>query len=105
MNNVRVEELLEMLFVLDEEVKENIQKNFDELPAQKQKKIVYVLEKSLEKQNEFLEKALKNNPDLMTDIKMGVAQEMRKIRKNEEEKNEKDELQILKSLESQLSNL
>ena len=101
----RLVDTLKQLFVISPKIKADLLQKFPEFSEEKQKKLVLVLEKSLKKQNEFLEKALAKKPDLMKDIKQGVGQKMKEIRKDNEAKSDEEEQELLKKLENDILGL
>lgn len=101
-NHEKLSQILEQLFVLDDEIKNKLIQEFPNFYEKKQEHLIFVLQKSLQKQNEFIQKALEKNPNLMSDIKKGVGEKMKEIRKDEEKKNESEELEILKQLENDI---
>ena len=95
-------QILGKIFVLESETKKKLIHNFLSFSEKKQNHLLFVLKKSLERQNQFVEKALEKNPDLIKDIKKGVGEKMKEIRKEEEQKNNTEELEILKKLEEDI---
>ena len=101
----KLRELLNQLFVLESDIKKNLEEKFPEFSEKKQKNLLFVLEKALIRQNKFVEQALEKNPDLLKDIKHGVGEKMKELRKEEEKKNDAEELEILKQLEKDILGL
>lgn len=100
-----LEEFLSQLFIIEPQIKDGLRENFLEFSEEKQNKVLFVLEKSLEKQNGFVEKALKKNPNLMKDIEHDVAKVVKKTREEEENKSDQEEIKLLLSLEETLKQL